>query len=201
MLATFPKSYVVWDLETDGFDKVNGHIIEVAVVTVSEGKVVGEWSALIDNDVDIPEGATAVHGITREMCKEKGEKPEVVLAKIHEILKLAQAHITHNGTKFDIPFLYNVLKRAGIDANIENIESCHIDTAALYKASKMNVQKNENETWHAFFSYVLEQRVPGLKYNVGVCCDDLGISREGVQQHRALADVLLTNEIYQKLIG
>lgn len=200
MIKVFPSSYICWDLETDGFDQKNGYILEVGVAVIREGAVIEEYTALIDNDVEINPKATEVHGITREMCAEEGKKPEEVLTKLLRYIKDAEAHVTHNGTKFDIPFLYYALERAKIDVNYDDIAKHHIDTAALYKANQLAMTKLWNETWPQFFLSVLETRAAGVKFNVKHCCEELEISLEGVQQHRALADVLLTNQIYQKLV-
>lgn len=201
MIQVFPRNYIVWDLETDGFDQKNGHILEIAVAVVRDGTVIEEYTTLLNHDIDINPKATEVHGITREMCKKEGKKPEEVLAKLFQYIKDAEAHVTHNGTKFDIPFLYYALERARIDVKYDDIAKHHIDTAALYKANQLTMAKRWNDTWPAFFLSVLETRAEGVKFNVKHCCDEMGISLEGVEQHRALADVLLTNQIYQKLIS
>ena len=41
----------------------------------------------------------------------------------------------------------------------------------------------------------------GVKYNVAICCEELGVDRTGITQHRALGDCELTHEIYKKLLN
>ena len=195
----FPKNYIVWDLETGGLDPKTCPIVEVAVVIVQDGVIADQWSELLNNNVDIDERATAVHGITREMCEKEGKEPAQVLKRLLQNIVDCEAHVTHNGSRFDIIFLENALEAIGENWDSGALHGKHIDTAALYKADGMREPRGWQEGWNDYFNRVLNLRVPGLKYNVGACCDDLGISREGVQQHRALADVVLTNEIYKRL--
>lgn len=196
----FPRNYIVWDLETGGLDPKTCPIVEVAVVIVQDGTIADQWSALLNNNVDIDERATAVHGITREMCEKEGKEPKQVLGRLRQNIYDCEAHVTHNGTRFDLIFLEHALREMGLDIDPVVLFEKHVDTAAMYKADGMREPKGWQERWNDYFNRVLNLKVPGLKYNVGACCDDLGISREGVQQHRALADVILTNEIYKRLV-
>lgn len=199
MINVFPRSVVVWDFETTGLSPQNDRIVEAAVAIVRDGLVVEQWSSLIKIDCDIDPRAQEVHGITKEMCESEGKEEREVLGRLRQNIYDCEAHVTHNGTRFDLLFLNNALERLGLDIDQQVLHGKHIDTAALYKAIKMNVGKDWMEPWPRFFARVLDARVPGLKYNVGVCCDDLGISRDGIQQHRSLGDVLLTAQIYDRL--
>lgn len=199
MFNAFPKNYIVWDLETNGFSSTKNVILEVAVAIIREGNVVDKWSSLINQDFEPNPKAEAIHGISREMCIAEGRPLEEVIGKLFKNIRDCEAHITHNGTRFDLMFLEQALINARTPSNYEYLAEKHIDTAALYKAMKINEKKIWSESWPDFFMRVLKEYAPGVKYNVGVCCDELGISREGVEQHRALADVLLTNEIYKKI--
>jgi DNA polymerase III epsilon subunit-like protein len=201
----YPSSYVVWDLETSGLDSSKSEILEIACVTVRQGEVVDKWSALLNHNIDIDPEVSKIHGITKEMCAAEGIDPKEAMRKLVEAIYDAPAHVTHNGSRFDVPFLESKfdqekLKDQFIAGEWDRAKRRHIDTAALFKGAKMNVFRDWNESLQGYAARVMDMRVYGLKYNVGVCCDELGISREGVQQHRALADVLLTNEIYKKLV-
>lgn len=58
-------TFAVLDLETTGLDPAHDRVIEVAVVTTDErGRVLDEWSSLIDPARD--PGPVHVHGITAE---------------------------------------------------------------------------------------------------------------------------------------
>jgi hypothetical protein len=74
-----------------------------------------------------------------------------------------------------------------------------VDTAALYKSQKLGEAMSENETLLTFCRRVMDIRAFGVKFNVGVCCDELGIDRSRTEQHRTSGDVYLTHEIFKKL--
>lgn len=205
MLQVFPENYVVWDLETTGFSPQGNRIVEVAAAIVQNNEIVESWSELIDFEGEMPEQAQNVHGISKEMCSDQGKPEREVLKRLITLLIDCEAHVTHNGTRFDLKFIESAMHRLReekdefYDGFLYEIDKKHIDTAALYKAEKIHSAKYWNESWPSFFSRVLEESTPGLKYNLGICCDDLGINRDNVQQHRALGDVYLTQMLYKKL--
>lgn len=203
--VAFPQRYTVWDLETTGLSAENDRIVEVAAIYVEDGKVVDAYSALLNHKMPIPEESSRIHGITQEMCDAEGIEPVIALDVLTQMLTKGDACITHNGIRFDAPFLLAELGRLGTHGihNMSNVydrlESQHIDTAVMYKAKKIGLIRAWNEQFNAFANRVMEVRAYGVKYNVGVCCDELGIDRSQVTQHRALGDITLTNEIYKKL--
>lgn len=199
---TFPRRFVVWDLETTGFSPTENHIVEIAAMVVDDGRVVGEFSALLNNDVDIPAEAEAVHHISKEMCAAQGIDPKIAILQLSKMIVDAGACVTHNGTRFDAAFLAAHSARLGCADEVLNeiLAYHHFDTAALYKGSRMAQEWNpENELFRDYAIRILNERVPGLKYNVGVCCDTLGIDRSATVQHRAMGDVELTYEIFKKM--
>lgn len=202
----FPRSYIVWDLETTGFDPINDRIVEVGVAIVRDGLVIDQWSSLINFEGEMSEGAFAAHGISKEMCEKEGKPEREVIARLFQNILDCEAHVTHNGTRFDIPFL----KHAMILLQQENgsqmpvspgdiLRENHIDTAAIYKGGKMGEAKDWKEGWHEYFYRVLSKPVKGLKYNVDTCCEEFGIPIDEMTRHRALGDVLLTQRIYEFL--
>lgn len=200
------NNYTVWDLETTGLDANTCHILEVAAVVVENGEIVDTHSFLINHDIAIPEGATAVHGITREMCAADGLEPKLALLNIATLLRTSKANLTHNGFKFDIPFLIASLKSTNIDPTLiadleQHLYATGIDSAVLYKAKNMvpPMVKGEAESFKQFADRVMGVRVYGLKYNVSACCEKLGIDKSAITLHRALGDVTLTNLIYRTM--
>lgn len=206
----YPNSYVVWDLETTGLDPATGHILEIAALVVKNGQVVEEYQTLLAHEnLQVDPQAQAVHGISAEQCMTHGVPAVQALEKLADLIKDAPANITHNGFKFDAPFFLHELVRYGLVEPPDTARQSyliehllmknHIDTAMLYKAREIGARRGWNENFYDFAQRVADVRAYGVRFNVGACCDALGISREGVQQHRAMADVLLTNEIYKKL--
>lgn len=62
------ERYAVVDVETTGFSPARDRIVEVACALVDGERVIGAWSTLVDPGMAIPPRATAVHGITDDMC-------------------------------------------------------------------------------------------------------------------------------------
>jgi len=200
-MIQYPKNYIVWDLETSGLNPGEDDVLEIGYAVIVDGKVSHTSSMLLDHGIEISETTTKLTGITKQKIDIDGTFPEKALKDLVNAIGNLP-HITHNGLKFDIPFLIAALHKTSID--IPDIESFHkkllknmIDTAVLFKAKKAGRMRRFNETFEEFGNRVMEERIYGLKYNVKVCCEELGI--ELTEQHRALSDVLLTNQIYQKL--
>lgn len=203
------RPIVVWDLETSGLDPKTSQILEIGAMVVDfkyEDPIRSRHQWVLNHGIKVPEEIVKITGITDEIIAKEGRDPKECLEEFLKIIGQAEWHLTHNGIRFDIPFLaesvQRILGKPLIDLAPEVLkESSMIDTAVMYKARKMKLVQNESETFKQFADRVMNIRVFGLKYNVGACCDDLGIDRTNVKQHRALADIELTFEIYKKLIG
>ncbi len=61
-----------FDLETTGIDRFVDVPVSYALVTVIDGGVVERRTSLVDPGREIPEGATAIHGITSERARADG---------------------------------------------------------------------------------------------------------------------------------
>lgn len=205
MTIQYPKSYLVFDTETTGLDPRDSRIVEIAALQVVEGKEPVSFQKLIKWSQPIGPKCTEITSITQAEVDEKGEDPNEVFKQFYELMAPQGMRplplVGHNIIKFDIPFLLATGMFSSWDGFMidKYIWNRSVDTAALFKARKLNNSWMWYEDFMHYAVRALDQRVMGLKFNVGVCCDELGISREGIQQHRALADVMLTNEIYKKL--
>lgn len=80
-----------WDTETTGTDPETARIVTSATVTVGGGEApaVAEW--LINPGVEIPEAASAVHGVTTEQAVAQGAEPAAAVATIVDALVSAAA--------------------------------------------------------------------------------------------------------------
>ena len=63
----YTPDYVVFDLETTGISRVYDEVVEISAVKVRGGKVVDEFSTLVNPGRHIPSGASQVNGITDQM--------------------------------------------------------------------------------------------------------------------------------------
>ena len=108
-LNQYVKDYVVFDLETTGIYQERDAIIEISAVKVSGGKIVGEYSTLVNPKRHIPAPATAVNGITDEMVAEAPEIGEAIRGFLEFIGN--SILVGHNIHTFDMNFAYDAVFR------------------------------------------------------------------------------------------
>lgn len=96
--SEYGKEGTVWsdtmlgfDLETTGVDPVVDLPVSYALVRSHSGRPGETLSGLIDPGIEIPEGATAIHGITNEMVRRCGARLDDALALIVRALMAASA--------------------------------------------------------------------------------------------------------------
>ena len=63
------REYVTLDLETTGLEPKRDRIIEIGAVKVSNGVVIGEYTTLIDPQLEIPERISKLTGISNDMVQ------------------------------------------------------------------------------------------------------------------------------------
>lgn len=71
---------LAFDLETTGPDPLTAHVVSSALVEI-DGPLKRERNWLADPGIEIPEGATAVHGITTEQARRHGRPHSEVIAE------------------------------------------------------------------------------------------------------------------------
>jgi len=202
----FPNSYIVWDLETTGFDGTKNHIVEIGMFKVVDGEIFSTKRWVLNHNIEIPEEITKINGMTKEIIDAEGIDPKSGLSDFLDYVRNSNCNITHNGVKFDIPFLINQVRVVlGWDEELLKKVETHlnrtaIDTAMMFKANLHGIVRQWNESLYKYYVRVGEQILKG-KYNLGVCCDELQVDKSKVTQHRALGDVELTNEIYKIMIA
>lgn len=75
-----------FDLETTGVDRFSDVPVSLALLCVRGGVVVDRTVGLVDPGRPIPEGATAVHGITTERARSEGMALHVAVELVAEAL-------------------------------------------------------------------------------------------------------------------
>ncbi len=79
----------VFDLETTGIDVETARIVSACVAVLEpDGSVVDRWDWLADPGIEIPEGASAVHGITTERARALGRPAVDVIGEITQTLRV-----------------------------------------------------------------------------------------------------------------
>jgi len=194
------KNYIVWDLETTGFVPTTCKIIEIGVMRIVNDEVVESKNWLLNHGIEVPPHITEITTITTEMVN-GGVSPDVAMKDFLEnFIEGSTMNLTHNGFRFDIPFLLGSMSQEQLLKYKDVLEIGCMDSAVLYKAKALKLSQNPKETFRDFATRVLNIRAKGVKYNVGHCCNELKIDTSSSQFHRALGDTYLTNEIYKKLI-
>jgi DNA polymerase-3 subunit epsilon len=116
---------VVLDTETTGLDPSAGHaIVEVARVTLEDGRVTSHWSSLVNPGRPIPRDAAAVHGITDAMVAD-APAPAAVAAELREAC--ADSPLVFHNAPFDLPFLARLMHEGGAPPLLNPV----IDTLGL----------------------------------------------------------------------
>ncbi|MCR5567201.1 MAG: 3'-5' exoribonuclease [Clostridiales bacterium] len=96
------KRYVVFDLETTGVNHAEHDIVEIGAVRVEDGKIVEEYSQLVNPDHRIGADASSVNHITNDMLNGKPKIYEVLPSFLNFIGD--DVLVAHN-VRFDYKFL------------------------------------------------------------------------------------------------
>lgn len=171
-MTTAPAAAVI-DTETSGFRyKGSDRILEIAIVRLNaDGSEADRWSTLLNPGPQADIGPVDIHGITREHLVDAPSFSDVV-GDIAS--RLSNAVVVAHNASFDVGFLKAEFARAGLAWP----EPVVRDTlgAARYL-------------------------IPGLPtYKLAALAEHLGITFDGAE-HSALADALVTAELYRRLEG
>ena len=80
------------DTETTGTNTATDRIVTISLVLVSARCLLWEATWLVNPGVDIPDAATAVHGITTQQAAAEGTSPDVALDGVLSLLYAATHH-------------------------------------------------------------------------------------------------------------
>lgn len=204
---SFPDEYVAWDLETSGLDAESDRILEIGAVHWKGEDIVAQKNWLLKHPgFVVPGKIEEITGITQAMIDEEGVDPKSAIDEFIQWFEPVEWHnLTHNGFRFDIPFLLNALVRESTfdyserEVIKKEMYSKGRDSAVLYKARSLGLEQNDGEGFPVFARRVLDIKAYGVKYNVAHCCTQLKIDTSNMRMHRALGDVHLTNQIFKKL--
>lgn len=110
------QTMVGFDTETTGVSTARDRIVTAAIITRTGGEVEARtW--LIDPGVEIPAGATAVHGISTEQARAEGMEPaqalEEIAAALAQALGAGHPLVAFNA-QFDVSILEAELARHGL---------------------------------------------------------------------------------------
>lgn len=164
--------FVIFDVETTGLSPERGdRVVEIAALKVRNSKTLGTFHSLVDPEREISFGAFEVNGISSEMLQGAPKSGEI-LPDFLEFIKGAVL-VGHN-VSFDLGFLRKELSLSDLSLNPK---TAVMDTLKMARGL-----------------------MPHLgRYPLWFVAQSLGV--EQGQQHRAMADVYLTYEVFFRLIA
>jgi DNA polymerase-3 subunit epsilon len=161
---------VILDFETTGLSPSYARVIEVGAILIKENKIVDKISQLLYPGSSIPQFITSITGITNQMVKGK-PTPEKFMPTLKKFIG-NNPILAHNAS-FDQKFLMSEMENIGI--NIENPFLCTL------KLARRLLPNAPNHKLGTLASY-LALKIP-----------------KNHQAHRALDDVMVTNQIWNHL--
>ena len=144
------KPIVFFDLETTGVNIATDRIVEIAILKVFPNGNKESKTWLVNPEIEIPQEATDVHGITNEKVVTEPTFKELA-PKVNEMI--ADADLAgFNSNRFDIPLLAEELMRAGIDFDMNNRKA--IDVQVIF-------HKKEQRTLSAGYQFYCGKELEG----------------------------------------
>ena len=125
MLA--PRLAIV-DLETTGMSARTDRVTEIAVLEIDDGRLVGEWSSLINPGIPIPPEIRGLTGISDSMVKD-APGFDAIADQLAELLE-GRVLVAHN-VRFDYGFLKAEFERTGRSFSAKTLCTARL-SRALY---------------------------------------------------------------------
>ena len=183
----WPKRTLCFDTETRGIDVHNDRIVQLFIGIADEnGELIGRHEWLIDPGIEVPEGASDVHGFTTEYLRENGRNPQTALREAAgTFARYSDIPWVAFNVNFDLSILYAEFTRHGIvsgwaetvldEWNVQLIDGLVIDRA------KDKYRKG--------------------KRKLGNMADTYGIAYDPDALHDAGADVELTAKVTRAIVN
>ncbi len=120
MNLNLTKPLVIFDIETTGTNTATDRIVQISMIKVFPNGKEDKYNYFVNPGIPIPAEATAVHGITDEMVKDKPLFP-VIASEIASIINGCDL-AGYNSNRFDVPLLAEELMRAEVDFDFSKIK-------------------------------------------------------------------------------
>ncbi|EAQ42060.1 3'-5' exonuclease [Polaribacter sp. MED152] len=150
MNLNLTKPIVFFDLETTGVNIATDRIVEISILKVFPNGNKESKTWLVNPEIEIPQGATDVHGITNEKVVTEPTFKELA-GKVSEMIAGCDL-AGFNSNRFDIPLLAEELMRAGIDFDMQNRKA--IDVQVIF-------HKKEQRTLSAGYQFYCGKELEG----------------------------------------
>jgi DNA polymerase-3 subunit alpha (Gram-positive type) len=163
-------TYVALDIEATGISPNKSRIIEIGAIKIKDGKEVGRFESLVNPCVPISEEIENLTGITKEMVKGAREAKEV----LKEFIEFCEDY-PWLGHSINSDFGYIKAELMKYDMVPKGFMKYGYDTLALSRMLLPNLEKK----------------------TLAAMCEYYGINNKS--EHRAMADVEATVELFEKL--
>ena len=165
---------VVLDTETTGLNPRQGdRVVEIGCIEMIDGIASGQrFHTYLNPERDMPPGAFAVHGLSRDFL---ADKPLFAAVAEEFLAFVGEAKLVIHNAPFDIGFLNAELERVGRPGL--SLDQA-IDTVLLAR-----------------------QALPGAQANLDALCKRFGIDNTNRTLHGALKDADLLARVYVELTG
>jgi len=113
-----------FDIETTGVNPESDRIVTAAVSIVGGGLPADHHSWFVNPGIDIPLGATSVHGITTEQARAAGSNPEEGIDEIKALLTaqlLNGVPVVAFNARFDLTILDREARRHGLQPLLDRV--------------------------------------------------------------------------------
>jgi DNA polymerase-3 subunit epsilon len=117
------------DVETTGVDVEKDRIVELSILKLFPDGLENLKSIRINPGISIPKEASDIHGITDDLVKDL-PKFEAYSKGIFDFIQDSDV-VGYNSNRFDVPFIYYSLQRAGIDWDWHSINL--VDVCGIFK--------------------------------------------------------------------
>ena len=102
------------DLETTGATATHDRITEIGIIEVNRGRLISEWSTLVNPGMNIPPMIQSLTGITNAMVADAPAFEDIQQDVLERLA--GKLFIAHNA-RFDYGFLKNEFRRCGVTFN------------------------------------------------------------------------------------
>ena len=159
-MSTWSDHLAVFDLETTGIDVESCRIVSATVAVLdANGTAVERIDWLVDPGVEIPAGATSVHGITTEHAIEHGR---IAIEAVAEIVAALRGHLADGLpiVAYNAPYDLTLLDREAARHGIVPLGSPSqvVDPLVIDKAvDKYRKGKRTLEVTSAFYGVTLDE--------------------------------------------
>ena len=142
------SDFVVFDIETTGFNKETCGITEIGAVKICKGVITDSFGTFVNPKMPIPEKIQNLTGITNDMVKNAPDEEQAVL-DFFEFSKGAVL-VAHNAS-FDIGFMKNRAERFGY-----SFDFSYLDTMMLARCLYPDFVNHKLDTLTKKLNIILE---------------------------------------------